>query len=107
MSSHTVNAQSFEEKVINHSGMTLVDFWAEWCGPCKMIAPVLDMVQEELGDKINIVKINVDEEGDLATKYSVRTIPTLILFNNGQVVDSKFGAISKQALIDWIQSKQA
>lgn len=106
MSLEAVTAQNFDEKVLKNSILTLVDFWAEWCGPCKMIAPTLDIVASELGSKINIVKVNVDEQGDLATQYNVRSIPTLILFKNGKVADTKFGAIPKNALVDWINMHQ-
>ena len=82
----------------------LVDFWAEWCGPCKMIGPALEEISEELGDKVTIAKINIDENPDAPGKYGVRGIPTMILFKNGEVSATKVGAAPKSALKGWIES---
>jgi thioredoxin 1 len=80
----------------------LVDFWAEWCGPCRMIAPALEELAEELGDKVNIVKLDIDENPDAPTKYGVRGIPTMILFKNGQPAATQVGALPKSAIKQWI-----
>jgi thioredoxin 1 len=82
----------------------VVDFWAEWCGPCKMIAPALEEISSELNGKVKIAKLNIDENPDLAAQYGVRSIPTLALFKNGQVADIKVGAAPKTALNAWISS---
>ena len=97
-------AATFEDTVIRASLETpvLVDFWAEWCGPCKMIAPVLDELATQHKGKLLIVKINVDEHGDLAKQYGVRGIPTLMLFKGGLVEATKVGALSKSQLASWI-----
>ncbi|GMB07406.1 thioredoxin [Thermolongibacillus altinsuensis] len=94
-----VNAtdQTFVNEV--SQGVVLVDFWAPWCGPCKMIAPVLEEVDQELGDKVKIVKVNVDENQETAGKYGVMSIPTLFVFKNGEVVDKTVGYQPKEALV--------
>jgi thioredoxin 1 len=93
---------SFEEDVINASQPVLVDFWAEWCGPCKMLAPVLESVSDEFADKLKITKLNVDENPETAPKFGVRGIPTLILFKDGQVVATKVGALTKSQLVAFL-----
>ena len=85
-------------------GVSLVDFWAPWCGPCRMIAPVIDELAGDFERKANICKVNTDEEQDLAVKYGIRSIPTIIFMKNGEVVDQLIGATSKQALTDKINS---
>ena len=92
---------SFTEDVVSQSGYVLVDFWATWCGPCKMVAPVLEQIAAE-STTVTVAKIDVDDNPQTAAKYGIRSIPTIILFNNGQPVATKVGALPKQALIDWV-----
>ncbi len=98
---------SFEKDVLKSDRPVVVDFWAEWCGPCKMIAPYLDEIAAELGDKVKIVKVNIDENPLTPTKYGVRGIPTLMVFKNGAAVATKVGALPKRQLQDWIEQSVA
>mgnify|MGYP001132767192 FL=1 len=98
---------SFEKDVLKSDKPVVVDFWAEWCGPCKMIAPYLDDIAAELGDRVRIVKINIDENPLTPTKYGVRGIPTLMIFKNGAAVATKVGALPKRQLQDWIEQSLA
>ncbi len=99
-----VQDDEFDSAVIDSDVPVLVDFWAEWCGPCKMIAPVLDQVADEYGDKIRIVKVDVDSARKTSVKYGVRSIPTLMMFKNGQVEGTKMGMMNKSVLVDFIDS---
>ncbi len=101
--SHVTDA-SFEEDVLKATGPVLVDFWAQWCGPCKMIAPVLDELAEEYAGKLKIVKLDVDGNSATPDKYNVKGIPTLIIFKNGNVEAKKVGALSKSQLAAFIES---
>ena len=96
-----VNTNNFNDKISN--GVVLVDFYADWCGPCKMITPILKDVQEELGDKVTIVKVDVDADGDLAQRFDVMSIPTLILFKDGQAVN-RTGFLPKPKMIEFINT---
>jgi thioredoxin 1 len=99
-----VTDASFDKEVLNSSKPVLVDFWAEWCTPCRQIAPALDELSNELGSKISIAKINIDENPNVPMKYGVKSIPTLMIFKGGQVAATKVGALSKQRLKEWIDS---
>ena len=100
---HTSDS-SFEADVINSDKPALVDFWAEWCGPCKMIAPILDEAASEYADRLSVVKLNVDENPNIAQKFGIRSIPTLILFKDGAVQAQKLGAMSKSQLTEFLDS---
>jgi thioredoxin 1 len=104
MSIKQVSNDSFETDVLKAEAPVLVDYWAEWCGPCKMIAPILDEVSRDYADKLNIAKVNVDENQEIASKYGIRGIPTLMLFRNGAVVATKVGALSKSQLTAFLDS---
>ncbi|QTF06714.1 thioredoxin TrxA [Brenneria izadpanahii] len=95
---------SFDTQVLQAEGATLVDFWAEWCGPCKMIAPILDEIAEEFAGKLTIAKLNIDENPATAPKYGIRGIPTLLLFKNGEVAATKVGALSKGQLKEFLSA---
>ena len=100
---HT-NDTSFDADVINSDKPVLVDFWAEWCGPCKMIAPFIDEAATEYADKLSVVKLNVDESQNVAAKLGIRSIPTLMLFKDGAVQAQKVGAFSKSQLTEFLDS---
>jgi thioredoxin 1 len=104
MTTKKVTDQSFDFDVLGAETPVVVDFWAEWCGPCRMIAPALDEIATELGGKVTIAKLNIDENANTAIKYGVRSIPTLILFKNGQPAAMKVGAAPKGELSKWIQA---
>ena len=100
---HT-NDSNFDADVVNSDKPALVDFWAEWCGPCKMIAPFLDEAAAEYADKLSVVKLNVDESPNVAAKFGIRSIPTLMLFKDGAVQAQKVGAFSKSQLTEFLDS---
>ena len=102
-----VSDADFEAEVLKATGPVVVDFWAEWCGPCRMIAPALDEISGAMGDKVKIVKLNVDESPKTASKYGVMSIPTLMLFKNGELASRQVGAAPKQKLEQWITTATA
>ncbi|MEM7194845.1 MAG: thioredoxin TrxA [Pseudomonadota bacterium] len=102
-----VSDESFETEVLNSNEPVLIDYWAEWCGPCKMIAPILDELSEEYGDKIKVVKLNIDDNPETPPKYNIRGIPTLMIFKGGNVEATKVGAVSKSQLAEFIDSSIA
>ena len=105
MATKTVTDQSFADDVLGSSQPVLVDFWAEWCGPCRMIAPALEEIAADLGDKVTIAKINIDENPDTPGKYGVRGIPTMLLFKNGEAVAQKVGAAPRSQIQQWLEGQ--
>jgi len=104
MTTKSTKDENFENDVLKSSLLTLVDFWAEWCGPCKQISPLLEEIAEEKEKVLNVIKLNIDENPQTPQKYGVRGIPTLILFKDGKLVDSKIGSMPKSSLMEWIES---
>lgn len=104
MATKAITDASFESDVLKADGPVLVDFWAEWCGPCKMIGPALEEISNEMLGKVTIAKLNIDDSPDAPAKYGVRGIPTMILFNNGEPVETKVGAAPKSQLKSWLES---
>jgi thioredoxin 1 len=104
MTSIAVSDDSFEADVLKAEGAILVDFWAEWCGPCKMISPALEEIAREMDGRVRIAKMNIDDNPMTPQKYGVRGIPTLMLFRDGQVAATKVGALAKSQLQDWVES---
>ena len=102
MAAKHITDDTFDEAVAS-STPTVVDFWAEWCGPCKQMAPHLDAVAEELAGQIEVAKINVDDNPMAASKYGIRGLPTLMMFKDGKVIQTQTGAMSKQRIADWIK----
>ncbi|WP_041795391.1 thioredoxin TrxA [Pararhodospirillum photometricum] len=99
-----VSDASFEEDVLKAEGPVLVDFWAEWCGPCRQIAPALEELATQRGEVLTVAKVNIDDNPQTPSKYGVRGIPTLMIFKGGQVAATKIGALPKQKLFEWVDS---
>ena len=97
-----LNQSNFSTIIHSENKLILVDFWAEWCAPCKMLAPILEEISKDLEEKILICKVNLDENQDLASEFSIKSIPTLLLFENGKLKDTKVGLLSKMDLLNWI-----
>ncbi|MBP1885489.1 MULTISPECIES: thioredoxin [Sinorhizobium] len=107
MATVKVDTSNFQQEVLNSAEPVVVDFWAEWCGPCKMIAPSLEEIATEFAGKVKVAKLNIDENPELAAQYGVRSIPTLAMFKAGEVADIKVGAAPKTALTSWISTAAA
>ena len=103
MTTRNVTDDNFDAEVIKSTKPILVDFWAEWCGPCKQIGPVLEEISNEMTDQITIAKHNIDNEPNTPTKYGVRGIPTMLLFKNGELKSTKVGATTKSNIVSWIK----
>ena len=96
----TLTKSNFESEVLNYEGKVLVDFWASWCGPCKMIAPVIEEIANEFEGRVKVGKVNVDDEAELSIKYQVMSIPTILIFENGEITNKAIGYRSKEELIE-------
>lgn len=103
MSTVSVTDETFEQSVLKADGPVLVDFWAEWCGPCKQIAPALEQISDELAGIMTVAKVNIEDSPMTPGKYGVRGIPTMMLFRNGQMASMKVGALPKQKILEWLQ----
>ena len=104
MSSVNVSDNDFDEEVLKSDKPVVVDFWAEWCGPCKSMGPLIDELANEKSDKVKVAKVNIDESPEAPTTYGVRGIPTFMVFKDGQVLDTKVGGMSKSQLEEWVDS---
>ena len=104
MSSVNVSDNDFDEQVLKSDKPVVVDFWAEWCGPCKSMGPLMDELANEKSDKVKVAKVNIDESPEAPTTYGVRGIPTFMVFKDGQVLDTKVGGMSKSQLEEWVDS---
>jgi thioredoxin 1 len=102
----SLNDTNFEEEVLKSDKLVLIDFWAEWCNPCRQLTPIIEDVANEIGDKAKICKINVDESPEVSSKYGIRSIPTLMIFKGGAAFATKVGVLSKKAIIDWLNEHQ-
>lgn len=99
---NNVMDSSFKKEVLESDLPVLVDFWAEWCGPCKMLTPIIDEISKELQGKVKVLKMNIDENPNTPSEYGIRSIPTIMLFKNGEQKDNKIGLQQKNSLLDWI-----
>lgn len=102
MATVKIDKSNFEQDVLKSAEPVVVDFWAEWCGPCKAIGPALEEISEELNGKVKIAKVNIDENPEIAAQFGIRSIPTLMMFKDGEVADQRVGAQPKSALSSWI-----
>lgn len=99
-----LNDSQFSENVLNSKGLVLVDFWAEWCGPCRQLGPILEAIDEEMGGDVTIYKMNVDDSPETASQFGIRSIPTMFLFKDGKQVDTKVGLNTQSSISSWIES---
>ena len=99
-----INDSQFEQEVLKSSGLVLVDFWAEWCGPCRQLTPILEEVSKNMDGKVKICKMNVDEAPNTASSFEIRSIPTMFLFKNGEKIDTKVGFNSQSSIEEWLNS---
>lgn len=97
-----ITDKNFESLVVKSQKLTLVDFWAEWCGPCKQLVPVINELSSDLDGQVNIFKMNIDDNAESPSKYGVRSIPTMMLFKDGKLLSTKVGALPKSTILDWI-----
>ena len=102
MATNKITDDSFENDVLKSGRPVLVDFWAEWCGPCKQIGPALEEISNEMGDRVTVVKLNIDENPGVPTRFGVRGIPTLMVFKDGKVASTKVGAMPKSKIVEWL-----
>lgn len=105
MSLKSVTDKDFENEVINSGGPVLVDFWAEWCGPCKTLLPIVEEVATDMDGKLKVVKMNIEDAPETPAKYGLRGVPTLMLFKEGKVIDTRVGGMPKTQLTDWLSEK--
>ncbi|MEM7650716.1 MAG: thioredoxin [Pseudomonadota bacterium] len=105
MASVAVTDTNFEDEVLQSDKPVVVDFWAEWCGPCKQLSPVVDELAEDMKDAVKVVKVNIDDAPEAPTKYGVRGVPTLMIFKDGQVVDTRVGGMPKSQLQEWVEGQ--
>ncbi len=101
---HELTDNNFNQKILESTGVTLVDFWAPWCGPCRQLSPIVDELSKDMAGAVEVYKCNIDENPETPSKYAVRGIPTLMIFKDGKLVDTKVGALSKTALYEWVKS---
>lgn len=102
-----VTDASFQQEVLEHKGYVMIDFWAEWCGPCRQLSPIIDELSQEMGDKVKIMKMNIDENPEIPSQMSIRGIPTMIIFEDGKQVAVKSGSLPKSNLKEWLESEIA
>ncbi|MGH1398572.1 MAG: thioredoxin [Alphaproteobacteria bacterium] len=103
MTSVAVTDDNFEAEVLKSETPVMVDFWAEWCGPCKQLSPIVDELAADMGDKIKVVKVNIEDAPEAPSKYGVRGVPTLMIFKGGELVDTKVGGMPKSQLAEWVE----
>lgn len=103
---HVVTSKNFKEEVLDYDGIVLVDFWAAWCAPCVALGPIIEELEEDLKDKAKVVKLNIDENRDIAEEYQIRGIPNIKIFKNGQVVKDLIGLMPKQSYVDAIEEAE-